>query len=143
MSIYGTWLYFDADHEEGCAKWIPDPEFDDGGIMIDEGNSCTCGQPFLPLVYQGSHILPSADDARGGGLEFAGIPDFITRDGRDDAPEGELKDWIRFSLWEDPTTYRGSTPGSATVVLTRTQVERLHGELGRWLEREPEREDEG
>lgn len=35
-----------------------------------------------PITYRGSHILPSDDDPRGGILDTASIPPWITRDGR-------------------------------------------------------------
>lgn len=50
-----------------------------------------------PIVYRGSHILPSDDDERGGMVMLALIPSFINRTG-DDGPEDEAPlPWLRLS----------------------------------------------
>lgn len=135
MSIYSSmWAPDDAEHQEGCAVYVEDPP---GSNIYDfSGKPCDCGQPDAPLIYRGSHVLPSDDDPRGGSVDLACIPDHITRDGRDDAPEGALKDWLRLSVHEHGDTPGEPTPGDASVVLTRPQVERLRDELTWWLERE-------
>jgi len=105
MSIYGsTWDTDADDHEQDCARWVecscPDSRTahgrwmggNDGRHWRYDGNlpcSCLCG----PIVYQGSHILPSDEDRRGGSFGFGEIAGFITRDGRDDGPEDEDQPW--------------------------------------------------
>lgn len=127
MSVYGTWLRLSHDeHEHGCAVWVENPPGSDCFEWSHE--PCDCGQPKSPLLYQGSHVLPSNDDERGGWLDVAGIPDYITRDGRDDAHGTGLKDWLRLIM--------GDQDGKATLVLTRQQVQELRDVLTLWLERE-------
>jgi hypothetical protein len=66
----------------------------------DEGDDPAAG---IPLVYQGSHILPSEDDRRGGHIGLAQIPSHITRDGRDDTPtDGRPWPWLRLHLVDWP-----------------------------------------
>lgn len=142
MSIYATWLSIEDARE--CAAEMeaaginygvigPDGPVEDLGELDPE-------ELDAPIVYEGSHVLPADDDRRGGSVEVAAIPDDITREGRDDAPEGALKDWLRLSVdsLDSIETYRGAPyveGGSATVVLTRNQVERLADTLTAWLGR--------
>lgn len=99
MSIYVTILSFDADSDEGAVA---------------------------PLVYRGSHILPSADSERGGWLELASIPSHCSADGQ------SLVDFMRFDVSPnedgDPTV---------TVLLDRSQVLLLNRSLADWLGRLP------
>ena len=123
MSIYATWLSMGSDeHTDDCAIWI---EVSDRVFERGPDAQCDCGRPMAPYGYRGSHVLPAVDDPRVGGLDVAGIPAFITRDGRDDGVPG-LKDWLRLSVWGD------------AVVLTREQVTVLRDTLTAWLEREEE-----
>lgn len=125
MSIYGTMLVLNDDHEHECQKWVEDVDERDS-YHLDDSEPCTCGRPRWPLKYQGSHVLPSDDPSeKGGYVEVGMIPDHITRDGRDDAPEGALKDWLRLGVNE------------STCVLTRRQVTELRDTLTAWLDREP------
>lgn len=121
MSIYGTLLSFDDEHPDECGIWV---EATDGSY--NDAGTCTCGRPDSPLIYQGSHVLPSDTDPRGGNLEFAEIGGWITRDARDNGPN-EDKPWpyLRFSA--------GPAPDS--IVLTRDQVVQVYEGLGYWLER--------
>lgn len=105
MSIYGsTWDTDADDHEQDCARWVecdcPDSPVahsrwmggNDGRHWRYDGDrpcSCLCG----PIIYQGSHVLPSNEDRRGGSLGFGEIAGDITRDGRDDGPEDEDQPW--------------------------------------------------
>lgn len=100
MSKYATWLLFDEDDVE------------------DEGTGA-------PYVYQGSHILPTANDKRGGWLEIGGIPAFCGED-------GELVDFLRVG------TGSGELELDRPVLLDRRQVTVLRDRLTMWLEREPE-----
>lgn len=104
MSIYATTLFFEDGWE--------DDDF-----------------PRTPFVYQGSHILPSAEDPRGGYIELACVPDHISRSGRDDGVEGDLKDWLRVTLF-------GEGECKDTVVLDRSQVEALRDYLTGWIDAE-------
>lgn len=136
VSIYATWLTI-GDERQWVAAMAAN------GInagVIRDGDPAPADLD-APIVYQGSHILPSDDDRRGGGIDVAVIPDHITRDGRDDAPEGALKDWLRLSVdsEDSDTQHEGKTyvpGGRAVVVLTPWQVERLRDTLTEWLERE-------
>jgi hypothetical protein len=124
VSIYASWRGLDCEHEDGCKYWV-----ESGDCVFEPGDpdDCTCGLPLAPLLYQGSHVLPSDDDPKGGCIEIASIPDHITREGRDDAPEGALKDWLRFGVY--------TAEDDVTLVLTRRHVEFLRDQLTGWLER--------
>ena len=122
MSIYASWPAPDDDHhEEDCAVWDEDPP--GSGIMEWTGEPCSCALPRAPIVYQGSHVLPSSTDERGGRVDIASIPGHITRDGRDDGPDEDVP-WafLRLGVNEE------------TVVLDRAGVELVHRTLGVWLE---------
>lgn len=88
-----------------------------------------------PYIYRESHVLPHADDPRGGMLDLAYIPGFITRNGldvdgeQDPTCENEgVWPFLRMSLrpagWPD---------GEDTIVLDRDQVAALRDELTDWL----------
>lgn len=81
-----------------------------------------------PWVYQGSHILPTDDDPRGGEVSLALIPSHITRDGRDDQPaDGTPWPWLRLNL---------DVPGDdPTVLLNPAQARHLADHLNRWADR--------
>lgn len=137
MSIYGTLLQFAGDdHDvEHCDAYYESTE----GCWDFTGRECTCDAwKMQPIVYEGSHILPADTDRRGGWIEVAMIPDHITRDGRDDSPEGDPKPWLRIGLGSDDSTeqYQGKPyvrGGDATVVLTREMAVRLRDVLEDWL----------
>lgn len=140
MSIYATMLTLSEDeHEDGCAVYVETPP--GSGCFDFSGKPCSCGTPRAPIVYEGSHVLPSDTDRRGGGIDVALIPDFITRDGRDDAQGEGLKDWLRLSVHCVPSTvlYEGKPyrpGGDAAVVLDRPLVAELRDTLTAWLDRE-------
>lgn len=136
MSIYATWLHLDESHTEECAIWVES----EPGYFAPIGKPCDCGIPMCPLVYEGSHILPADDDRRGGSVDVAVIPDFITRDGRDDAQGEGLKDWLRLSVGALPSELEHNGKpyqegGDVAVVLTRPQVQAMRDTLTAWLER--------
>jgi hypothetical protein len=139
LSIYATWLHLsDDDHEDGCAIYVEVSP----GCFEFSGESCDCGIPRAPIRYEGSHVLPAQDAPRAGSVDVAGIPDHITRDGRDDAPEGALKDWLRLSVWNAPSELRRDgepyvAGGRGVVVLDRRSVAELRDTLTAWLDREP------
>lgn len=137
MSIYGTWLSLDeSEHDDDCDTWV---EVEPGCFELS-GKPCSCGTPRAPIIYEGSHVLPSDTDPRGGGIDVAAIPDFITRDGCDD--EGPW-DWLRLSVSSRPSSTRSVvgapyvSGGIAAVVLTRPLVVELRDTLTAWLDREP------
>lgn len=138
MSIYSTWLSIEDERQTAA-------ELADRGIYYgvigDEGPvddlADLPGEMLdAPIVYEGSHVLPSDTDRRGGSVEVAAIPNHITRDGRDDATDGSLKDWLRLSV----RSVESADPGAfyaadATVLLTRRQAARLRNTLSEWLDR--------
>jgi hypothetical protein len=130
MSIYGSLPAPDNEHLEGCAKWVRDlKEAFEGMITergtygLDDSQPCTCGRPDTPLVYKGSHVLPSATDERGGWVDIACIAGFITRDGRDESAGDYDSPWpyLRFGVNEQ------------TVVLTERNVRQIADTLNEWL----------
>lgn len=83
-----------------------------------------CGPPW---VYQGSHILPSEDDPRGGTIDLAHIPSHITRDGRDDQPEDDKPwPWLRLGVVEDGVVI--------DVVINPAQARHLADQLTGWAD---------
>ena len=124
MSIYCSIFDFDSEHSKKCARMSKHKSIR-GVWDYDESKPCTCGT--APILYQGSHILPSNKDQRKGDIGIAAIPDHITRDGRDDHPEeGKWYPWLRVHLW-------GGFQDS--LVLDYKQVAAFHAALGNWLER--------
>ena len=91
-----------------------------------------------PLVYRESHLLPAHGDQRGGELQLAYIPGFITRNGLDVAgdrdPEHDhpgVWPWLRVVV-EDG---RGPvyTRPMVAILLDRAQVGQLRDELTEWM----------
>ncbi len=125
MSIYCSTFGFD-EHKPRCKrlKKISAKTYEQ-----DDRNPCTCG--VLPIRYQHSGVLPSNKDERGGYLSLGAIPSHITRDGRDNRPEGgKWWPWLRISL----SANEMSLTNDDTVVLTRKQVKALRDALNLWLE---------
>ena len=98
MSIYQSYLTFDGDEDTK-----------------------------RPIRYEGSHVLPHSKSKRAGELGIAAIPSHITRNGKDDAPEGRWHPWLRVHI---------QAVGDNTVVLTKDQVEELRDALTKWLEQQ-------
>lgn len=146
MSIYGSLAAPDDDHLEECAKWVrqvdgepsievPEGEISHGMITgsgtygFDYSKECTCGRPDTPLKYQGSHVLPSDEDERGGWVDIACILGHV-RYYRDNpnAPVNEEPEWpnvepfLRFGVNDEK------------VVLTERNVQMVYDSLGEWLE---------
>lgn len=144
MGIYATWLALDNDgHEPACARWVrcsPDHAearmrtWDGKHYREDAEARCTCGNA-APLIYQGSHVNPDDADPRGGYLFACAIPNHchpsVRMEGGDDGPPVE---YLRLSMGEHHTTYRGMEPGHSTLVLDRSHVERLRDTLTTWLD---------
>lgn len=88
-----------------------------------------------PIVYQGSHILPSDEDLRDGRLDLAAIPGHIARPGRPALHDGAECDepyhpWLRLSVdWR-----WGSEYAQSDVVIDRRQAEALRDYLTSWLD---------
>lgn len=131
VSIYCTWL--DIHNPEEWAEEMAASGFK-AITLGEEGGE----QPLLaPIVYQGSHVLPSNEDRRGGHVDLAAIPDFIERPGREQGPH----DWMRLSVYceQSDTEYQGkplSEAGRAVVVLDREQIKALRDTMTEWLQRE-------
>lgn len=89
----------------------------------DDSKPCTCGSS--PIVYQGSHVLPSNKDKRGGEISLGMIPGHIARRGKDNR-KGKRHHWLRVSL--------RAVDGGDTVLLTKLQVAKLRDELTEWIE---------
>jgi hypothetical protein len=99
VSVYGSFCTFDVDEPDRRA----------------------------PMLYRGSHVLPSMDDTRGGSFDLGLIPGHITRDGHDDGDEdGAVWPFLRVGM-------RGSEEEPDTLVFDVEQVEQLHADLGWWL----------
>jgi len=145
VSIYSTAINFDAtEHEVECARWVEVDRDDAKPQMIAAGRKyrrapeqdCTCGAG--PIIYTGSHVLPSDEDPRGGSFSACYIPGFIDRSdrpalGEDDFPPHP---WLR--VWVDggeSDDYQGSV-----ALLDRKQVAELHTFLGKWLAGDPDAE---
>lgn len=121
MSIYCSYFGFGDEHSPKCERITKTGRKE---YTQDDSKPCTCGS--APVIYQGSHVLPSRKDKRDGLFGFAAIPPHITRNGRDDKPEdGKWYPWLRFHL---------SGGNKDTVILDRKQVQKLHAALGGWLE---------
>lgn len=113
-----------------------------------------------PIRYDGSHILPSRDSERGGCVDTAHIPGFITRDGYDNAGDGEDQPWWPYlrlavrpaqrpghDMWNrlhnfankiDPTDpelaadIRAAADAEDTVILDVALVDTLIADLADW-----------
>lgn len=121
MSIWTTLLDLDDDHTDDCNVVV---HHGSSVIQVDRTRSCTCGQPDTPYLYQQSHILPTPEDPKGGMVSVAEIPPWITRDGRDDAPEdGRPWPWLRLSVGQDD------------AVIGEQQALQLRDALTGWLDR--------
>jgi hypothetical protein len=92
------------------------------GILDDDEP----GRP-APILYQGSHVLPSADDPRGGNLDLGMIHGWVTCQGRTGPADEE-------ALWPYPRVGAGDGPDrQVELILDVDQVEQLHTDLGWWL----------
>lgn len=146
MSIYGTWLSIEDERQVAASlesHGINHGVVDDDG-EVEDLNDLPPEMLDAPIVYEGSHVLPSDSDRRGGAVEVAAIPNHIERHDRPELPDGTLKDWLRLSVHSLDSnciseSRDGKPPyvkgGDSTVVLTRPQVERLRETLTAWLER--------
>jgi hypothetical protein len=134
MSIYATILSIEDERQ-----WIAEMKAEgiDAGVIRD-------GDPLpedldAPIIYQGSHAVPTEEGLRGGSVDLALIPSHITRDGRDDNPEdGRPWPYLRLGVHscDSDTLYEGKPyvdGGDATVVLTLRQATRLRDALSGWL----------
>ena len=120
MSIYCTSLAIGDEHLPRCSRM---KKIGRKFYSYDESKPCTCGES--PILYLGSHVLPTILDKRGGSLHLAFIPGHITRGGRDDKPEGgNPYPWLRVSMF-------GAKNDS--LILTRKQAEKLLDALNKWL----------
>jgi len=145
MSIYATWLSIDDNsHVIGsCAQYVKatrEEAYASGGYAVsgdrywrrDRSVACSCGQQ-APIIYQGSHINPSADDPRGGAVFFCGIPNHCHPSVRGtDTDDGPSVDYGRLAVHQDDGD-------SGAVVLDRAQITKLRDTLTEWLDsRDPE-----
>jgi hypothetical protein len=138
VSIYASTLCFDdEDHHEGCGRFVPDAEIE-GAYSLGPSEDCTCeGKKHAPLIYQGSHVTPTADDPRGGEFDLATIPPHIPPKGENYLEDREWEyqhGFLRVGMFEDPSTY-GHDMHTPTILLDREQVTELRNHLTRWLKR--------
>jgi hypothetical protein len=92
-----------------------------------DGDPEHLGQPWQ---YAGSHILPTEDGPRGGGIGLAIIPSHISRDGRDDQPEDEAPwPWLRFSA-----EGRDANEGYVDLIINPAQARHLAEQLATWAD---------
>jgi hypothetical protein len=82
-----------------------------------------------PIQYRESHVIPTADDPRGGQVHTAHLPGFITRDGRDNGTPGDEDHpwWPFLRLSVD-----SGIPGEDTIILDVAQVDALIADLTAW-----------
>lgn len=118
MSIYSTWLTIEDDRQVQASMAAEGIRYEVVGGPIRRD---------APLVYRGSHVLPSGRDPRGGYVHVSAIPDHVQREGR-----RPPYDYLRLSVSEDVVG-----DNDATVVLTRRQVVELRDVLTTWLESRP------
>lgn len=138
MSIYASLGAPNDDHAEGCAYWVEWVETPPGSGCFEAGRDedCTCKLRHAPIVYKGSHILPSMDDERGGWIDLALIPGFITRTGRED----EQPDNDEHEDYPAAWPYLRFGVNGTTVVLDKAGVQQVADTLAYWLSRvEPTR----
>jgi hypothetical protein len=122
MSIYCSIFDFGSEHKPRCRRVI---KIGRGYIERNDALECTCGN--CPIIYQGSHVLPSNKDERGGEFGISAIPDHITRNGRRGNPkDGEWYPWLRVHL---------DGGGRDTVILNKKQVVELRDALNEWIAR--------
>jgi hypothetical protein len=121
LSIYCTTFDLGLEHSNRCKRIGRTGK---KCYAQDDSKPCTCGS--TPIRYQGSHILPSDRDERGGGLDLGAIPRHITRNGRDNATGNGWHKWLRIGI-DDGKKHSG-------VVLTLKQVEKLRDSLTAWIE---------
>jgi hypothetical protein len=93
-----------------------------------------------PIVYQGSHILPSNQDPRAGRLDLACIPGHIARTGRPALHDGESEDWpyhpwLRMGAESTDPELPAEQRRYVDFLLDREQVTALYTYLGQWLRR--------
>jgi hypothetical protein len=121
MSIYASLeAPNDDEHLEGCAIWVVVSE----GVYEYGDEPCDCGRPDAPLVYKGSHVVPTEQDERGGWVDLALIPGHIRH------PDIEV-------MWDPdmaPLPFLRFGVNEETVVLTRHNVEMIHKSLSIWLQ---------
>lgn len=131
MSIYGTFLSIEDQRQAAAALKARGIDY---GVIDEQGevedlNTLPAEMLDAPIRYQGSHILPSERDERGGSVELASIGGFVEREGREnEKPHDD-------SLWPYVRLDVSDEDGVAAVVLTAEQAKRLHRGLGEWLER--------
>jgi hypothetical protein len=138
MSIYGTFLSIEDERQTAAELKAAGINY---GIIDEQGevedlNTLPAEMLDAPIVYQGSHILPSERDERGGSVELASIGGFVERNGREsEKPDDDaLWPYLRLNVLDQD--------GVAAVVLTAEQTKRLFSSLGEWLNRLEQRSKE-
>lgn len=115
MSIWATILTIADDwHTAGCDRLVRDAEFE-ALWTVEPDRPCTCNAG--PVVYQGSHVMPTDVDPRAGSFDRGEIPGYVRSDDYYAVPEP----WLRFGVNQE------------TVLLDRAQVERVSATLRAWL----------
>jgi len=119
MSIYATIFEIGGEHGRNCTRMTKI-----GKRMYEQDDSKPCTCKTSPITFQHSGVLPSASDKRSGCFMLAAIPSHITRDGRDNMPEGRWHPWLRVSVFDVE---------SDSFILDKKQVEKLRDSLSEWL----------
>lgn len=132
MSIYASLAApSDDEHELGCDFYRETSQ----DYFEISGEVCNCGQPDAPIVYQGSNVLPSLDDRRGGWVDIALIPPHVRywRESPGAPVASEPDSWtsspepfLRFGVGE----LRGD---HGTVLLTVRNVIEVRDTLSAWI----------
>lgn len=118
MSLYASLAAPGDGHPVTCAVYAE--EITGSGVYGWSGKPCDCGLPDAPIIYRGSHVLPSAADERGGAVDLALIPGYIG-EGNQEADTHPAHPFLRLGV------------NGEAVVLDRRGVELVHRTLGEWL----------
>lgn len=87
---------------------------------------CTCQNPPQPIEYNGSHVIPTENDTRTGGVDIAYAHKWVVP-GADDNDDS-LIPFLRFGVWT------AKDPEGSTVILQPHHAKLIKDSLERWLQ---------